>query len=55
LVTNVSGNPEHVVDGSTGFIVAGAKVDAVAAAIERAWLQREQRKDMGRAAHIAIR
>jgi glycosyltransferase involved in cell wall biosynthesis len=55
LVTNVSGNPEHVVDGSTGFIAAGATVDAVDAALERAWLQREQLKDMGRAAHTAIR
>jgi glycosyltransferase involved in cell wall biosynthesis len=54
-VTNVSGNPEHVDDGVTGFIATGATVDAVDAALERAWLQRDQLKEMGRAAYNAIR
>jgi glycosyltransferase involved in cell wall biosynthesis len=55
LVTNVSGNPEHVDDGVTGFIAAGATVDAVDAVLERAWLHRDQLKEMGRAAYNAIR
>ena len=55
LVTNVSGNPEYVTDGITGFIAAGATVDAVDEALERAWLHQEQLKKMGQAAYEAIR
>jgi len=55
LVTDVSGNPEHIDDGKTGFIAAGATVNAVAAALERAWAQRDHWEVMGLAAYEAIR
>jgi glycosyltransferase involved in cell wall biosynthesis len=55
LVTNISGNPEHLTDGITGFIAAGATVDAVDEALERAWLHQGQLKKMGQAAYEAIR
>ncbi len=55
LVTDVSGNPEHVEDGRTGFIAAGATVNAVAEALERAWERRADWEAMGRAAYAAIR
>jgi glycosyltransferase involved in cell wall biosynthesis len=55
LVTDVSGNPEHVEAGRTGFIAAGATANAVAIALEEAWSQRDQWETMGRAAYEAIR
>ena len=55
LVTDVSGNPEHIEDGRTGFIAAGSTVNAVAEALERAWERRAEWEAMGRAAYAAIR
>lgn len=55
LVTNVSGNPELLTNGQTGFIAAGPTVDAVDAALETAWNQRSRLRSMGEAAHASIR
>lgn len=55
LVTDVSGNPEHVEDGRTGFVAQGATVNAVAVALERAWSARDRWAEMGRAAYESIR
>jgi glycosyltransferase involved in cell wall biosynthesis len=55
LVTNVSGNPEHVLDGETGFLAGGPTVDEVDKALERAWHQRSQFPAMGLAAYHHIR
>lgn len=55
LVTNVSGNPELLADGQTGFIAAGPTVDAVDAALEAAWTQRPRLRAMGEAAYASIR
>jgi glycosyltransferase involved in cell wall biosynthesis len=55
LVTDVSGNSEHVADGVTGFIAAGATVNAVAETLERAWAQRERWEEIGKAAYQSIR
>ena len=55
LVTNVSGNPEHVEEGVTGFLAAGPTVDAVDAALENAWAKRAEFQQMGAAAYTRIR
>src|SRR5690606_27922680 len=55
LVTDVSGNPEHLEEGKTGFIAAGSTVNAVAEALERAWAMRNDWRDMGKRAYEAIR
>lgn len=55
LVTNVSGNPEHVIDGETGFIAAGATAESVSQTLERAWQARDRWKEMGQKAYAHIR
>lgn len=55
LVTNISGCPEHVIDGENGFIAAGPTVDAVSETLDRAWHARSQWETMGHSAYNHIR
>ena len=55
VVTNVSGNPEVMQDGQTGFIAAAPTVNAFDSAMERLWESRRQLADMGQAAGRYIR
>jgi glycosyltransferase involved in cell wall biosynthesis len=55
IVTAVSGNPEVVEDGITGFLADAASEEAYDAALERAWQQRDALREMGRQAGKAIR
>jgi glycosyltransferase involved in cell wall biosynthesis len=55
LVTNVSGNPELVTAGHSGFIAAGATVDAVDEGLEQAWKARHMWRQMGENAYRDIR
>lgn len=55
LVTDVGGNSEVVDDGATGFIASGPEVDALDAALERAWTRRADWPAMGRRAAERIR
>lgn len=55
LVTDVSGNPEQLKEGITGYIAAGPATNAVNEAMERAWANRESHAQMGEAAYKGIR
>ena len=55
VVTNVSGNPEVMQDGQTGFIAAAPTVNAFDSAMERLWESRRQLAAMGQAAGRYIR
>jgi glycosyltransferase involved in cell wall biosynthesis len=55
IVTNEGGNCEVMEDGHTGFIANSAKADELDAAMERAWVAREQWHWIGQAARTAIR
>lgn len=47
IVTNVSGSKELVIDNETGFIAAAPRPEYVDEALERAWQQRMNWKEMG--------
>lgn len=47
IVTNVSGNTEFVVDNQTGFVAAAPRSEYVDEALERAWQQRTNWKEIG--------
>jgi glycosyltransferase involved in cell wall biosynthesis len=55
VVTNVSGNPEVMQDGVTGFIAEAPTVASVDFALERLWDAREKLQVMGSAARQHIR
>jgi glycosyltransferase involved in cell wall biosynthesis len=55
VVTNVSGNPEVVQDGVTGFIADAPTVASFDAAMERLWNSRTELQVMGHAAGKYIR
>ena len=55
IVTNVGGNSELIENGITGFLASAPNVDSVDAALERAWLQREDWESMGKTAGISVR
>ena len=55
VVTDVAGHAEVVEDGVNGFIASAPTVDALDAALERAWQQRTKLGDMGKAAAREIR
>lgn len=55
VVTRVSGNPEVMVDGQTGFIAEAPTVLAFDAAMERLWEAQHQLKSMGQHAGQYIR
>lgn len=52
VVTDVGGNAELCIDGSTGFIAQAATFRAFDETFERAWSCREKWRDMGRAARV---
>jgi glycosyltransferase involved in cell wall biosynthesis len=53
IVTDVGGTAEWVDDGATGFLAPAPSVDAVDAALERAWTRRASWADLGLAARDA--
>jgi glycosyltransferase involved in cell wall biosynthesis len=54
LVTDVGGNAELCIDGSTGFVAAAPTEDLLARTLERAWSQRLDWEGMGRAARLRV-
>jgi glycosyltransferase involved in cell wall biosynthesis len=50
VATAVSGIPEWVEDGKTGFLAAAPTVRHLSDALERAWVKRDRWKEMGEAA-----
>ena len=54
LVTDVGGNAELCVDGSTGFVAPAATVDLLGLTLERAWTRRSEWQRMGRAARLRV-
>jgi glycosyltransferase involved in cell wall biosynthesis len=55
IVTDVSGNKEVLSDNMNGFVAAAATVSALDEALERAWLRKDEWKEMGIAAKKHIR
>ena len=55
IVTSVSGNPEVIIDNETGFLAKSATPEFLDEALERAWQQRENWKDIGMKAGKSIR
>lgn len=55
IVTNVGGMAEIVEDGVTGYIAAAATAEAFDEALERAWAQRQNWRQMGIRAADSIR
>lgn len=51
ITTDVGGNTEWVRDGEDGFIAAGANIQALDDAMERAWQSRSSWEDMGKRAY----
>lgn len=54
VVTAMGGSREMVEEGVTGFIAAGATVDALSAALDRAWDARTRWPEMGQAARRLV-
>jgi len=55
IVTDVGGNSELVEDGVTGFVAKFPTVEALDAALERAWTQRARLAELGETAARSIR
>lgn len=57
IVTDVAGNPEVTIEGYTGFVAPAPTVDAINAAMERAWEKRHSLQMMGHNArnHVLAR
>lgn len=47
IVTNVSGNPEVIIDNETGFLAKAAVPEFVDEALERAWSRRNEWEEIG--------
>lgn len=54
ITTNVSGNAELLVHGSTGFIADSTTPDSVANAIREAWERRSELEAMGKRARVDV-
>jgi len=54
IVTDVSGNPELIIDNETGFIARGTTPSSIDEALERAWNNRLNWKQMGLKARDSI-
>lgn len=55
IVTNVSGNPEVVIDNENGFLAGAATPELIDEALERAWSRRDEWKQMGEKAKQYIK
>jgi len=55
IVTNVGGSAEWCREETTGFVASAPTVELLSAAMERAWLRREEWQDLGRAAYRSCR
>lgn len=55
LATDVAGHSELVIEGETGFLANHPSVGEIAAALQRAWNQREALSAMGRHAHDRLK
>jgi glycosyltransferase involved in cell wall biosynthesis len=55
IVTDAGGNAEVVDDGATGYVAAAPTEDALDDAMERAWNERHQWREIGAAAAARIR
>jgi glycosyltransferase involved in cell wall biosynthesis len=55
IVTDVGGNAEVVEDGATGYLAAAPTEDGLDDAMERAWNERENWREIGAAAAMRIR
>ena len=51
VVTDVAGNSELVTDNETGFLADAPCVNSVGAALERAWLEKDNWEKIGKLAH----
>jgi L-malate glycosyltransferase len=51
IVTNVGGNAEWVEESETGFIAEASTVNSLRAALERAWMAKDDWEKMGISAH----
>lgn len=54
VVTDVGGNAELCLDGETGFVAAAPTVPCFSQALERAWAQRSEWQNLGRAARALV-
>jgi len=54
VVTDVGGNAEAVVDGSTGRVIPPNDATAVSAALEDMFADRERLREMGQAARLRV-
>jgi glycosyltransferase involved in cell wall biosynthesis len=54
IATNVGGVDELITDGQTGFIAPFSSKESIDATMERAWLQKDNWKEMGELAFAAI-
>jgi glycosyltransferase involved in cell wall biosynthesis len=55
IVTNVGGAAELIEDGLNGFVADSATVSALDEALERAWRQKENWKEFGNKASVALK
>ena len=55
VATDVAGHAEVVEDGVTGFLADAPTVGAIAAALERFWVRREDAEEIGKAGARRIR
>ncbi|MEO8665928.1 MAG: glycosyltransferase family 4 protein [Ignavibacteria bacterium] len=55
VVTDVSGNPEAIIDNENGFLAKAPKPEFVDEALERAWSRRSEWKEIGIKAKAHIR
>jgi L-malate glycosyltransferase len=51
IVTDIGGNTEWITEGQNGFIAAATTTQSFQSALERAWFDRSQWREMGELAH----
>jgi glycosyltransferase involved in cell wall biosynthesis len=54
IASSVSGIPEWIEDGKTGFLAAAPTENLLLEALERAWINREHWREMGEAARLSF-
>jgi len=55
IATDVAGHAEIIEDGVTGFLADAPTTRAVASALERFWVRRDEAEEMGKAGILKIR